>query len=292
MPNHPAALLIQGAAARATGEPARAAEILAGITRTQPQWALAFYELGVALFHAGRSDEALQALREAVRLKPEFTQGWLALADALTSTGDSAGADEAYAWHIKTSIRDPRLVAAGAALVENKVPEAEALLRTHLKQFPNDVAALRMLAELAARLRRFKDSETLLVRCLELAPSFTGARHNYAVVLHRQNRPVEALRTSGQAPGRGAPSPGLQQSEGGDSRQDRRVPTVDRDLRAGACRVSRAVQDLDELRTCAENEGTREREHRRVPQEHCTRAHPGGGVLESGEPEDFPFLIR
>jgi tetratricopeptide (TPR) repeat protein len=193
VPNHPAALLIQGAAARATGQPARAAEILTAITRTQPQWSLAFYELGVALFHAGRSDEALQALREAVRLKPEFTQGWLALGDALTSTGDNAGADEAYAWHIKTSIRDPRLVAAGAALVENNIPEAEALLRAHLKQFPNDVAALRMLAEVAARLRRFKDAESLLVRCLELAPSFTGARHNYAVVLHRQNRPVEAL---------------------------------------------------------------------------------------------------
>jgi len=51
-----------------------------------------------------------------------------------------------------------------------------------------------MLAEVAARLRRFRDAETLLVRCLELAPSFTGARHNYAVVLHRQNKPAAALR--------------------------------------------------------------------------------------------------
>jgi tetratricopeptide (TPR) repeat protein len=33
-----------------------------------------------------------------------------------------------------------------------------------------------------------------LRRCLELAPSFTGARHNYAIVLHRQNKTVEALR--------------------------------------------------------------------------------------------------
>jgi tetratricopeptide (TPR) repeat protein len=193
VPGHPPALLIQGAAARASGDVTRALEILDGITRQRPQWSPAWYELGLARFFAGKSEQAIAALREAVRLKPTFTQAWLALGDALTSAGDTAGADEAYAWHLKTSISDPRLVAAGAALVENKVPEAEALLRTHLKQFPNDVAALRMLAELAARLRRFKDSETLLVRCLELAPSFTGARHNYAVVLHRQNRPVEAL---------------------------------------------------------------------------------------------------
>ena len=67
------------------------------------------------------------------------------------------------------------------------------LLRTHLKSFPTDVAAIRMLAEVAARLRRYGDSEKLLERCLELAPSFSAARHNYAIVLHRQNKFVEAL---------------------------------------------------------------------------------------------------
>ncbi len=51
-----------------------------------------------------------------------------------------------------------------------------------------------MFAEVAARLRRFEDAENLLLRCLELAPSFAAARHNYAVVLFRQNRPLEALR--------------------------------------------------------------------------------------------------
>ena len=50
-----------------------------------------------------------------------------------------------------------------------------------------------MLAELATRLGRYPDAEALLTRCLELAPSFTGARHNLAVVLFRQQRAAEAL---------------------------------------------------------------------------------------------------
>ena len=50
-----------------------------------------------------------------------------------------------------------------------------------------------MLAELAARLGRYGDAENLLARCLELAPSFEAARHNYAVVLHRQNKSAAAL---------------------------------------------------------------------------------------------------
>ena len=70
---------------------------------------------------------------------------------------------------------------------------AEQLLKKHLKQYPTDVPAIRMLAEVAARLRRYTDAENLLVRCLELAPGFAAARQNYAQVLHRQNKPAAAL---------------------------------------------------------------------------------------------------
>ncbi|MHB8727379.1 MAG: sulfotransferase family protein, partial [Casimicrobiaceae bacterium] len=45
----------------------------------------------------------------------------------------------------------------------------------------------------AARLRRYGDAQTLLERCLELAPSFDPARHNYAVVLNRQGKAAAAL---------------------------------------------------------------------------------------------------
>jgi tetratricopeptide (TPR) repeat protein len=99
------------------------------------------------------------------------------------------------AGHLGTSpTTDLRLLAAGAALHANRIPEAEALLRAHLKQHPEDVRAIRMFAEVAVRIGRLKDAENLLIRCLELAPDFTGARHNYASVLYRLNRPVEALR--------------------------------------------------------------------------------------------------
>ena len=50
-----------------------------------------------------------------------------------------------------------------------------------------------MLAEVAARLRRYADAQTLLERCLELAPSFDAARHNYATVLNRQGKATTAL---------------------------------------------------------------------------------------------------
>ncbi|HEU0098856.1 MAG TPA: sulfotransferase [Allosphingosinicella sp.] len=82
---------------------------------------------------------------------------------------------------------------AALALVEGRLAVAEGLLRSHLRQRPTDIAAIRMMAELAGRLGRYADSETLLRRALELAPGFTAARANLATILYRQNRPAEAI---------------------------------------------------------------------------------------------------
>ena len=194
VPRHPAATLLLGVAQRRGGQYEAALNTLESVAGAQPNWAAAQYELGLALIDAKASDAAVASLRRAVGLKPDMIEAWRALGDELTSSGDVAGADAAYAQQIKASIHDPQLMAAGAALCENRIPEAEALLRAHLKKFPTDVAALRMLAEVAARLRRFEDAEVLLTRALELSPSFAPARHNYAIVLHRQNKSLEALR--------------------------------------------------------------------------------------------------
>ncbi len=51
-----------------------------------------------------------------------------------------------------------------------------------------------MLAEVGARLGRLGDAQKLLEHCLELAPSFDAARHNYALVLYRRDQPEDALR--------------------------------------------------------------------------------------------------
>ena len=190
---HPMALLLLGASHSAQGHAERAIEVLTKLVRQQPRWAAAQAELGIALGRARRGDEAVAALRRAVALKPDLPQAWRALGDHLAAMGDAAAADAAYTAHIRYSTHDPGLLAAATALHENRIPQAEALLRAHLGRAPTDVAAIRMLAEVAARLGRQEDAEHLLERCLELAPGFYAARQNYALVLHRGNKPVQAL---------------------------------------------------------------------------------------------------
>jgi len=193
VPQHPSALLILAAAKRRQGDATGALALLEPIAASHGSHAIVQYELGLAYGALRRGGDAVAALRRAVELKPDLSDAWRALADHLAAIGDVAGADEAYAKHLKFSIRDPRLLEAGAALVDNRIAVAENLLRTHLKQYPTDIAAIRMLAEVAARLGRRGDAEALLTRCLELAPSFTAARHNLASVLHRQGKASQAL---------------------------------------------------------------------------------------------------
>jgi predicted Zn-dependent protease len=194
VPAHPLATLLLGVARRTGGDSAAALDVLGPLAAMHPQWALAHYELALVLSGLDRSAAAITALQRAVTLKPDMTDAWRALGDELSNVGDAAGADSAYARSIKASTKDERLLSAASALCDNNIPQAEALLRAHLKKHPTDVAALRMLAEVAARLRRYADAEALLSRCLELAPSFTAARHQHAMVLHRQNKPAAALR--------------------------------------------------------------------------------------------------
>src|SRR3546814_5751305 len=133
----------------------------------------------------------LQA-REILRIDPTSADALRLLGAALRRSGDEAGAERAELDAISASVRDPDLIAAAAALLDNELAVAEHILRPRLKAKPTDVAAIRMMAELAGRLGRYGDAESLLRRALELAPAFGAARANLATVLYRQNRPAEA----------------------------------------------------------------------------------------------------
>jgi len=192
VPGSPHARLIVGQARCALGDLNGALAALEPLVQEQPRSALTHYELGGAYSLAGRLGEAIREFQLAAGLKPDWPDAWRTLADHLDAAGEAARADMARTAFVTCAVHDPRLRAAAGALQSNDLPQAEALLRAHLKQHDTDVAALRMLAEVATRLRRYRDAQTLLERCCELAPSFRPARHQMAVVLFRQAKAQEA----------------------------------------------------------------------------------------------------
>jgi tetratricopeptide (TPR) repeat protein len=164
---------------------------------------------GARLLRADPRAAAAQA-REILRADPSSADAYRLLGAALRAAGDEAAAEEAELEAISASVRDPELMRAGQALVENDLPAAESILRPRLRDKPTDVAAIRMMAELAARIGRYKDAEHLLRRALELAPAFSAARLNLATVLQRQNQPAEAIELLDALLERDADNPGAQ----------------------------------------------------------------------------------
>jgi tetratricopeptide (TPR) repeat protein len=192
VPRHAQTTVVLAAAHRLEGHADQALTVVAPLAKALPTMVSAQIELGLSLADLGRTAEAVGAFQRAVAVEPRAVEAWRGLAEGLDLLGDKAGTETALAQQLRASTRDPALIEAAAALVDNRLGVAEQLLREHLADHPADIAALRMLAETGARLGRYEDSERLLRHALEIAPGFSAARHNLATMLYRQNKSAEA----------------------------------------------------------------------------------------------------
>lgn len=193
VPDQPLAKLFLGIAYRLTGEPVAAIEVLKPLACQSESLPMTHLQLGLALREAGQVDAAICALRNAVEIKNAPADAWLTLADALSEIGDREGANHAYNSYALHTDPDRRILNATLALGENRLSDAEKNIRSRLKHYPTDIVALCLLADIAERCGMYQDAEKLLEQCLTFAPSYARARHNYTVILLRQNRIAEAL---------------------------------------------------------------------------------------------------
>ncbi|EJL31821.1 sulfotransferase family protein [Caulobacter sp. AP07] len=193
VPRHAGATLMLAAALRLSDELEPALAVVDPLARALVNAPEVQLEHGLILARLGRTQAAIAAFKRAVALEPTLAEAWRGLAEGLELVGDEAGAQAAQAQRIRAGVHDPALMAAASALVDNRLGPAEQILRDYLAAKPAEPAAIRMLAEVVARLGRHDDAEALLVRCLKLAPGFTAARHNLATVVYRQGRSEEAL---------------------------------------------------------------------------------------------------
>lgn len=136
--------------------------------------------------------EALRRLEAIVARDPHDAAAFRAMARALRNLGRIEDAEKVDMAAVRAATRDPHLLAIAKALGAGDLQRAEGLLRERLRVQPTDVTAIRMMAELAARIGRYRDSEALLRRAVELAPGFLAARANLATVLYKQNRFAES----------------------------------------------------------------------------------------------------
>ncbi len=192
-PGHAEASLLLATACRNLGEPATAASVLEGLVAGNAESPSILLELGRAYAAAGRSAEAIAVMQRAVAADPQFADGWQHLAAQYFVAGDTLAGDDAYERYTLLWRRPQELADAMRALADNRVEAAEQILQRRLQHTPHDVAALRLLTEVALRREDDLQAERSLGQCLALAPGYAAARYDLARLLYSQQRIAEML---------------------------------------------------------------------------------------------------
>jgi len=192
-PDTPKAKWIFASALRLQGQPQRALDILTPMLPSFLDSPDFLHEIAQCYGAVGRGDDATEALRRAVSLDPKHAPAWQSLGHQLKVAGDESGSKYAFEQHFALSTQHPELVEAVILLREGKLGRAERIVRELLKEYPTDVSAIHVLADIGIKVGQLRDARNLLERCLQLAPDFHAARHAYALVLIRLQKPEAAL---------------------------------------------------------------------------------------------------
>ena len=192
-PQDPRAILILASARRRLGDCSSTRSLLTPLAARFPSAALTHYELGLALADLGERSAAIDSLQRALAAKPDLADAWRALGDELFLIGDEAGASAAFARYERALVTNPALAVAADSLLHGKAPQAEEALRARLREHPDELEALRLLAVAVGRQGRDVEAEALFALYLSHQPEDDGARFSYAEVLFRRTKAARAL---------------------------------------------------------------------------------------------------
>lgn len=162
----------------------------------RPDSMKAQYGVGVMLHELGRSDEALQHLQRALAINANNHIVQYMTGQVLRALGRN---DEAEAHFRRTLAIQPRHWGAHANLATllagtNRVAAAADLMRQALTLWPGRPNALLLLASLEFNQQRYREALDLYRAAQEQLPNNAVAWSGSAAALHELGRPVEALR--------------------------------------------------------------------------------------------------
>jgi predicted Zn-dependent protease len=192
-PADPRPRLILASALRRMGQPAEALPLLSALAAQLPKAARTRYELGLTLGQLDRPAESIDQLQAAVTLEPALVEAWQALADTAFAAGRIATETEARARLARLSATDPQLGILAEAVALGQHDEAEQGLRRYLAGQPNDVEALRLLAECLTLIGAHEQAEALLRHALAIQPELEVARFDLARTLFAAQKAEAAL---------------------------------------------------------------------------------------------------
>ncbi|MGO9038457.1 MAG: tetratricopeptide repeat-containing sulfotransferase family protein [Steroidobacteraceae bacterium] len=167
---------------------------LARLERLHPGYARLFQERGHCYVAVRAADPAIEAYQRAVTLNTCLPASWNALEKLYRMTGRTADAEGAAGQVSRLAELPPEVVTAFSMYADGEVSDAEDIIRRYLLTHGDHVEAMRLLAKIGLDLDVVDDAELLLESALAIAPDHRLARHEYAIVLVKRHKHLEARR--------------------------------------------------------------------------------------------------
>lgn len=186
---------------------------------TQSTEALRHYTAAVQARATGEFDRVEAPLLAALELDPDFAMARLKLADYYGSVaGDArrqqAQVDIAYRLRDRVTDREKHLIASQYFEAHDQLEQSRDTLRVLATLYPDDAEVHYELALMHYALEELKPGIAELRVAIRLNPQAARLRGSLALLLARDNRPVEAIEASGEALALGIESPYLYWARG------------------------------------------------------------------------------
>lgn len=179
---------------RYLGRLTEALATLAHFETVHPGYGRLFQERGHCLRALGNAPAAIEAFQRAVDRNPALPASWKSLAALCAAAGRTAESKNAADVAASLDALPTAVVTANSLFAEDEALAAEKIVREFLRQHPDHVEGMRLLARIGMKLEVFDDAEFLLESVLEFAPDYHAARLDYAQVLNERHKHPQALR--------------------------------------------------------------------------------------------------
>ena len=165
---------------------------LAELEKHHPAYARLFQERGHCHVATRAAEPAIEAFVRAVNLNPSLPASWRALNLLFRMTGRRADAEHAAGQVAMLEALPPQILTAFSMFSDGEIHDAEQLVRRYLLTHGDHVEGMRLLAKIGMELDVTDDAELLLESALKIAPGHRVARYEYALVLLKRHKHVQA----------------------------------------------------------------------------------------------------
>ena len=166
--------------------------MLGRLAAGHPNFSRLFEERGLNHVQLKDAPAAIEALLRAVHINPALPAAWSMLEGLYRMTGNTADAALA-AEHVATlKALPPEVVTATSLFSDRDIKPAEDLIRAFLLKTGHHPEAMRLLARIGIACDVLDDAETLLEAVLVLEPGYRAARYDYAEVLIKRQKYLQA----------------------------------------------------------------------------------------------------